>query len=107
MSTAPDDPRYWIAINGASCAMASWPMRNPKVTPTPQQIIGFSTHEEAKHAQHVCLTAPMPEVRRFLESLAPDVKAGRIVADQPKKPEPATRGPTIWLEDNEEVLAQP
>lgn len=61
---------YWIAINGASCAIASAPMKNPKVTPTPQQLLGFPTFEAAKHAQTVCLTAPMGEVVRFLQSLA-------------------------------------
>jgi len=95
---------YWIAINGASCAMASFPMTNPVVSPTPQQMLGFPTFEEAKHAQQICLTAPMNEVKRFLQSLAPDVKAGRLVAIMPDNPEPATRGTTMWLEAPDEVL---
>jgi hypothetical protein len=91
------EERYWVAINGASCTISERPMRKPIVKPTPQQLLGFPTYEEAKHAQNVCLTAPMPEVRRFLESIAPDVKAGRIVAIQPRRPEPPTRSETLWL----------
>jgi hypothetical protein len=90
---------YWIAINGASCARASMPMRKfPKVSPTPQQIIGFPTLEEAQYAQHVCLTASMKEMRRFLESLSRDIKAGRIACHTFRNPEAPTRDATTWLE---------
>lgn len=93
--------KYWIAINGASCAIASLPMNNPRVTPTPQQLLGFPTLKEARHAQKVCLTAPMDEVIRFLRSLAPDVGTGRITAITPDNPDPPTSGTTIWLEGEE------
>jgi hypothetical protein len=92
------EARYWIAINGASCAMASFPMKSPTVKPTPQQLLGFPTLEEAQRAQRICLTEPMKKVRRFLESLAPDVHSGRIVVIQPTNPEPPTHGQTIWME---------
>jgi hypothetical protein len=42
----------------------------------------------------------MKEVTRFLQSLAPDVKSGRIVAINPTRPEPPTRGTTAWVEEN-------
>jgi hypothetical protein len=98
-----DEWKYWIAINGASCAMSALPMRKPKVSPTPQQMLGFPTLEEAKHAQHVCLTAPLDDVKRFLASLSADVKAGRIIAITPANSEPPTYGPTMWLEETRAV----
>lgn len=91
------ESKYWIAINGASCALLSFPMTNPFVTPTPQQLLGFPTFEEAKRAQQICLTAPLSEAASFLQSLAPDVAAGRIVAITFDNPEPPTHGPTMWL----------
>jgi hypothetical protein len=87
-----DSERYWIAINGTSCATFSLPLRNPLVTPTPSQLLGFPTSEEALHAQRICLEAPMHEVRAFFKSLSPDVKAGRIRVIRPPHPQPPTRG---------------
>jgi hypothetical protein len=95
------DERYWIALNGPSCAMSSIPMRNPLLTPTPQQMFGFPTHEEAKQAQHICLEAPIKEVRRFLADLAPDVKTGRIRVIHPKHPQPPTAGVSMWTDSSE------
>src|SRR5437870_1625321 len=95
------DDRYWIAINGSSCAISSLPMRNPMVTPTPWQMLGFPTYEEAERAQRVCLQAPIDEVRRFVDSLRPDVMSGRIRVIQPKYPQPPTKGPTIWTESTD------
>jgi hypothetical protein len=93
-----NDEKYWIAINGAACALASLPMRDPKTTPTAQQMLGFLTLEEAKHAQHLCLYAPMDAVREFFESLRPDVKSGRIRVIQPKHPQPNKDGPMLRTE---------
>jgi len=31
--------RYWIAINGPTCAMSPLPLQNPMLTPTPEQMI--------------------------------------------------------------------
>lgn len=62
MHSSDKDERFWIAINGASCAMTALPMRNPLLTPTPEQMLGFPTPEEARRAQHIYLTAPMEEV---------------------------------------------
>jgi hypothetical protein len=92
---------YWIAVNGASCAMSSFPMRHPRVTPTPEQMWGFPTLEEAQRAQCICLNEPMPKVIKFLSSLAPDISAGRIRYIRPAHPQPpttgATSGPTAIL----------
>jgi hypothetical protein len=102
------DERYWIATNGASCAISSLPMHNPMVTPTPEQMFGFPTWEEAVQAQRICLEAPMDEVRKFFATLAPDVHSGRVRHIRPKHPQPPTLGPTSWTESAEvhEVVQQ-
>jgi hypothetical protein len=92
------DKRYWIAINGSSCALSALPLRDPMVTPTPQQMFGFPTLEEAKEAQRICLHSSMKEVCRFMESLRPDVKSGRVRVILPTHPQPPTRGPTAWTD---------
>jgi hypothetical protein len=98
-ATKRTDERYWIALNGASCALTSLPLRNPLVTPTPQQLLGFPTLKEAKRAQRICLQSSMNEVQRFFTSLSPDVRAGRVRVINPEQPQPPTRGPTMWTED--------
>ncbi len=89
---------YWIAINGGSCAMSPTVLPPTlKVIPTPEQLIGFPTREEAEAAQTQCLNAPINEVRKFLEGLAGRV--GRDIAViQPTNPGPPTHGQTMWLE---------
>jgi hypothetical protein len=81
---------WWVALNGSSCAIAPTPMKRPKVSPVPEQMIGFRTWGEAKEAQRVCLQAPKDEVRRYLLSLWPDIVAGRIIVIVPPTPEPPT-----------------
>ncbi len=90
--------RYWIAINGATCAMSSFPFTHPTVIP-PATADRLSDHREATAAQQLCLEAPIPEVEDFLISLAPDVVSGRIKVIEPEHPEPPTTGPTMWEED--------
>ena len=97
------EERYWIAINGASCAMSAMPLENPVCRPTPQQLIGFPTFEEARAAQRLCLTAPISEVRAFMRSLVPHVLAGRVCVIEPEHPDPSTTGPTAWM-DGEDPL---
>lgn len=80
--------RYWIAINQASCAISQLPMTEPTVTPTPEQLLGFPTLEEAEQAQKVCLTAPIPEVTAYLRRLTPRVNSGEIRVIEPAHPEP-------------------
>jgi hypothetical protein len=91
--------RYWIAINGPSCARTTTPLRDPKVSPTPEQLIGFPSDEEARAAQRICLEEPMETVRQFLESLRPHVRSGVIRVIQPSHPQPPSTGaPTLWME---------
>jgi len=87
--------RYWIAINGASCALCRLPSTvPPTVTPRPQGLIGFRTLKEAQAAQSLCLTAPIPEVAKAIKQWRRG-KSGVVCVDVPN-PEPPTTGPTIW-----------
>jgi hypothetical protein len=90
--------RYWIALNGSSCALSSLPMRNPTISPKPYQLVGFPTWEEAREAQRVCLEEPLPVVERFMAGLIPDVKSGRVWVQTFKDPGPQTRGETMWFD---------
>jgi len=78
------------------------------VTPTPRQMIGFPTAEEAAEAQAICLQEPMDEVVRFFESLRGDVNSGRVRIINPAHPQPSTKGQTAWTEnaDVHEVVQQ-
>ena len=98
--------RYWIAVNGSSCAMSAMAMRDPVVTPTPEQMWGFPTLEEAQKAQQICLTAPMADVIAFLEGLRQDIKSGRILYRSPENPGPQTRGETVWLDAQEAAACE-
>jgi hypothetical protein len=93
------DQRYWIAINGSSCALSSLPFRNPMLIPTPEQMLGFPTR--AEKVQRLCLQAPMDEMRKLLAGLAPDVTSGRVRVIRPEHPQPSTRGPTMWTESED------
>jgi hypothetical protein len=95
------EARYWIAINGSSCAISSFPLRNPMVTPTPEQLFGFPTLEEAQEAQRICLYAPIEQANAFIQSLARDVKSGRVRYIRPEHPQPPVGeseflGRTVW-----------
>ena len=93
--------RYWIAINGASCARTSFPLRKPFVTPTPFQLIGFPTFKESVEAQRILLHEPIETGFQFCESLMPRVRNGEIVVIQPAHPQPPTTGPTMWTESED------
>ncbi len=85
---------YWLAINGASCAMSSMPMPGTvTVTPRPKMLVGFLTHAEAKTAQHSMLTAPIAKCRKLMDKWK---KRHDVVMKVFKKPERPTHGPTIW-----------
>jgi hypothetical protein len=68
-----------------------------KVKPTPQMLVGFATREEAADAQQLCLTAPISIVKKFMAGLKERFEKGEIIAIQFEKPEPTTRGETIWI----------
>ncbi len=85
---------YWLAINGASCAMSNMPMpATVTVTPRPQMLVGFLTHADAKTAQHCMLTAPITKCRRLLKEWK---KRDDVVMKVFKNSERPTHGPTIW-----------
>jgi hypothetical protein len=90
--------RYWIAINGSSCAMSVTPMRNATTIPIAEQMFGFPTLEEAKEARRICLHEPMERVEEFFDSLHPHVASGRIVHKRSANPDPPTSDATMWLE---------
>jgi hypothetical protein len=78
-------------------------MDKPTVSPTPEQMFSFPTYEEAKRAQNICLTEPIPKVEKFLQSLESDVRCGRVVYVRPENPDPPTRGETMWLDGGRTV----
>jgi hypothetical protein len=98
MKEQQHNQRYWIAINGPSCAISALRFCQPVVTPTPEQLFGFPTWEEAYEAQQLCLNAPMAEVNKFLKGLRSDIKSGRARYIRPKHPQLPTRGPTMWTD---------
>jgi hypothetical protein len=90
--------RYWIAINGPSCAISVIPLRKPKVTPTPEQLFGFPNFEDAEKAQRIFLTDPVKTIHRFLRKLGADIEAGRVLYIRPEHPQPPTKGATAWTD---------
>jgi hypothetical protein len=88
--------RWWIAINGSSCAMCGLPFNEPpQVIPRPQGLIGFPTYQQARKAQELCLKAPIPKVERKISEWR-NQKNG-IVFIQFRNPEPQTSGTTCFL----------
>jgi hypothetical protein len=97
-----NDARYWIAINGPSCALCTRPLKEPLVTPTPEQMFGFSTLEEAERAQRICLMEPIKKVHSFIqEELSMRIKLGQVRHIRPDHPQPPTQGATAWTESDD------
>ena len=85
---------YWVAINGASAAVTSFPLPlTLKCCPTPELLIGFENLYEARSFQTLALTAPMRVVRKKIEAMRRNPKAVFIA---PPNPQPPTRGSTTW-----------
>jgi hypothetical protein len=90
---------YWLAVNKASVACSPAPGRRGcvGVIPTPEQLLGFPTLEEARDVQRFLLTAPIALVERYMtEELPPRIRAGEVAYVRPEHPQPPTRGPTVW-----------
>lgn len=86
--------RYWIAINGSSCAICSIPCEEvPTVSPRPEVMFGFETLGEARAAQASALNDPIAVVK---ERMASWLK-GSIRVVRFDNPEPQTSGETVWL----------
>lgn len=100
MSTQNDTKKksyYWLALNGPSVASCMAPLsKKLSVTPTPEQLIGFSTYEEAKRIQQFLLTAPMEKVVKYMESLPPRIRSGEIQYIRPQNPQPYSPDATMW-----------
>lgn len=94
-----DDRRWWwLAINGSSCAANAVAMpATVKVSPTPEQLLGFRTRKEQIAAQRLLLTAPIEEVQRYMTNTVPSkFQSGEVAYVRPRYPEPPTQGPTQW-----------
>src|ERR1035441_777587 len=90
---------HWIAINGASCALAGYPLPVPTVKPTPELLIGFPTHDEAVQAQRFLLTARVeclsPKLAEWrLRALLPESDIKIVMPEHPERP---TTGATHWF----------
>lgn len=85
--------RYWIAINGASCALSTMPLELPIVVPRPEVLVGFPTLDEARRAQSICLASEIASVQ---EEFAAWVRRPDVQIMKPMNPDPPTDGPTIW-----------
>lgn len=85
---------YWLAANGASCAMSSQPLPlTVKVQPRPEALIGIEDEKEAREAQTVLLTAPLPEVRSTIEKLKRNPSVIFRKVDFPQRPSSTT----LWM----------
>lgn len=91
---------WWVAVNGETAALSPIASETPPlIQPTPEQLLGYRTLDEAKAAQQFLLTAPVSDIYRSMVGgdLAKRIKAGEISYFLPKKPELPTKGPTQWL----------
>jgi hypothetical protein len=94
MSTPRSRNLYWVAINGASAAMAPYPLPvTVMCTPTPELLIGQETLQQAMTLQSILLTAPMMAVRKEIKALR---RSPEAVCIESPNPQPPTRGATIW-----------
>src|ERR1022692_5299590 len=89
---------HWIAINGATCALAGYPLPVPTVKPTPELLIGFPTHDEAVQAQIFLLTAPdsslPPKLQEWrMRGLFPGSDIKIVMPEHPQRP---TTGAPPW-----------
>ncbi len=94
MSAPRSHNLYWVAINGASVAMAPYPLPvSLMCTPTPQLLIGQKTLQQAMTLQSILLTAHMKVVRKKIKAMR---RSPEAVCIEPPNPQPPTRGATIW-----------
>lgn len=89
---------FWLAINGPTAAASSIPMPcTVRVSPVPEQMIGFRSREEQLAVQKFLLTAPMSEVENFMKEEMPrKLQSGEVIGIKMKNPEPYTTGQTHW-----------
>lgn len=60
-----NDKRYWLAFNHISCAMCEVPTTAEDIecSPTPHQLLGFKSRDEAKEWLRFLVTAPFHQIR--------------------------------------------
>lgn len=88
--------RYWIAINGASCARYPGPLRDPFIVlPKPQLLVGFKTAQQSAVAQNQCLFAKPDDLRETIRGWFESDDVIIRVMDKPQSP---TDGETVWSE---------
>ncbi len=105
-----DDVFFWLAINQSSAAACPMAMPlNIQVSPTPETLLGFRTRKEQMDVQKLLLTAPIEQVRRFMQDSLPKmVQSGEVVCIKPEKPQKPS-DQTIWslgLSKNQKELRQ-
>tara|TARA_R110002095_G_scaffold35239_2_gene33278 strand:+ start:359 stop:613 length:255 start_codon:yes stop_codon:yes gene_type:complete len=59
---------------------------------------GFAIYEEMKKMQQFLLTAPIEDVAEFMNTLPPRIRSGEVQYKPPRRPEPTSRGATMWSE---------
>jgi hypothetical protein len=92
-----DKEYWWLAVNGPSVAASPLNMTKPRVSPTPEQLIGFPTQAEQSTVQTYFLSAPIEYVNGYVAGeLGRAVKAGRVAYYRPSNPEPPSHK-TYWL----------
>jgi hypothetical protein len=95
---------YWIATNGDSCALCTTPMATSVMcSPTPENLIGFPSFQEASEAQRICLNEPSQDISSYLLALRSRMDVAIVVT---KDPEPKTRGTTVWFSHDDRVVRQ-
>ena len=89
--------RYWIAINGSSCAASVLPWEMPKTSPIAEILVGFLTVEEADKAQFQMLNEPIEKIEQIFASWfhRDDVQMIRNANSEPQ-----TDCVTVWMEEN-------
>jgi len=89
---------WWLAINQDSCAASAIASADvPTVIPAPEFLLGFRSKEEQLESQEILLTNPLPQVKRYMQTLEKRSIAGEIKHALVANPEPPTRGGTHWV----------
>ena len=88
---------YWLALNGPSVAATMTPLsKDLMVSPVPEQLLGFSSYQEAKETQQFLLTAPPHKLPKFMKALILRIRSGEVQYIRPRNPEPWDKCGTIW-----------
>jgi hypothetical protein len=68
---------WWVAATQDSAAMSPWPMSvRVCCIPTPEQLFGFESFEEARKVQHMMMTAPLETLTEFVNKCGKQLQEG-------------------------------